>query len=123
MPSISVDCQGLDDDGVDRVARAVRGRVVAAMPETESVCSCRATRCAAAALPEGAALPAAWVEVRMFPGRTLEQKRTLYAAIVAGCADAGIAGSSVTVTVLEPGLENWAIRGGQCAADVMARPA
>jgi phenylpyruvate tautomerase PptA (4-oxalocrotonate tautomerase family) len=123
MPSISIDCCGLDEAGVNRIAGTVRARVVAAMPEVAGVCSCRVTRCDAAALPDGTALPAAWAEVRMFPGRTLDQKRTLYAAIAAGCADAGIAASAVTVTVLEPEIENWGIRGGRSAADVLAQPA
>ncbi len=59
------------------------------------------------------------VEATVFPGRSLDAKRRLYAAIVRNLqAGAGIPPEAVMVVLHEPPLENWGIRGGQAATDV-----
>lgn len=59
------------------------------------------------------------VEITAFAGRSLEAKRTLYAAIARNLEkDAGIPRGSVMVVLREAPLENWGIRGGQAACDV-----
>jgi phenylpyruvate tautomerase PptA (4-oxalocrotonate tautomerase family) len=59
------------------------------------------------------------VEVTAFPGRSLEAKRRLYAAVVRNLeADPGIPPAAVLVVLHEPSLESWGIRGGRAATDV-----
>ena len=117
MPSIEVDFSGLPAGRALSLAETVRRSVVAALPDVAAVCSCRARPCVAAR-PGGSTQPAAWIGVALFPGRTLEWKRTLYRALVDACAEAGIGGDAVSITVREPALENWGIRGGIPGVDV-----
>lgn len=121
MPNIAVDYADLDSRRAGELARAVRDAVVAALPDTETACSCRVRHCAGvrAVSGEGAAAPFAWIEVALFPGRDLEWKRVLYRALVDGCAKVGIEG--VSITLREPALENWGIRGGVPASDLIAQ--
>ncbi len=59
------------------------------------------------------------VELTVFPGRTTDAKRRLYAAIVRNLERApGIAPADVLVAIHEPPLECWGIRGGKAATDV-----
>jgi phenylpyruvate tautomerase PptA (4-oxalocrotonate tautomerase family) len=59
------------------------------------------------------------VELTVFPGRTPDAKRRLYAAIVRNLErGAGIAPADVLVVVHEPPLECWGIRGGKAATDI-----
>ena len=58
------------------------------------------------------------VEISLFPGRSREAKRALYASIVRRFEEIGIAPSDVFIVVHEPPLENWGVRGGQAASDV-----
>jgi phenylpyruvate tautomerase PptA (4-oxalocrotonate tautomerase family) len=59
------------------------------------------------------------VEVNAFPGRTLDAKRILYAAIVRNLeADPGIPPAAVMIVLHEPPMESWGIRGGRAATDV-----
>ena len=64
--------------------------------------------------------PAATViEASVFPGRSLEAKRRLYAALVRNLERAAAIPSAAVLIVLhEPALECWGIRGGQAATDV-----
>ena len=59
-----------------------------------------------------------FVEILLFPGRSLEAKRKLYASIVRRFAELGIAPSDVFIVLHEPPMENWGIRGGQPASDI-----
>ncbi|MGW4026915.1 tautomerase family protein [Streptomyces sp. NPDC005009] len=70
-------------------------------------------------MPKTVPLPHAWVEVTMFPGRSAEDKRALYQAIVAGLGSVGVKADAVTVALHEPALENWGIRGGLPASDAL----
>lgn len=59
------------------------------------------------------------VEATVFPGRSLDAKRRLYAAIVRNLqASPGIPPEAVMIVLHEPPLEDWGIRGGQAATDV-----
>lgn len=117
MPSIEVDFSGLPVGRAHSVAETVRRCVIAALPEIAAACTCRARPCVASR-PGGTAQPAAWIGVALFPGRTLEWKRTLYRTLVEACAEIGIGGDAVSITVREPALENWGIRGGIPGVDL-----
>ncbi len=59
------------------------------------------------------------VELSVFPGRSADAKRRLYAGIVENLArGAGIDREKVFIVVHEPPLESWGIRGGKAASDV-----
>jgi phenylpyruvate tautomerase PptA (4-oxalocrotonate tautomerase family) len=59
------------------------------------------------------------VELTVFPGRSADAKRLLYAAIVRNLERApGIPPASVLVVLHEPPLECWGVRGGKAACDV-----
>lgn len=59
-----------------------------------------------------------FVEATVFPGRSRDAKRTLYRLIVENLERAGVAKDRVLIVLQEPHLENWGIRGGQCASDL-----
>ncbi len=59
-----------------------------------------------------------FVEATVFPGRSRDAKRTLYRLIVENLERAGVAKDGVLIVLHEPHLENWGIRGGQCASDL-----
>lgn len=52
-----------------------------------------------------------FVEILLFPGRSLEAKRNLYQAIVRRFGELGVAAADITVALVEPPLENWGLRG------------
>jgi phenylpyruvate tautomerase PptA (4-oxalocrotonate tautomerase family) len=58
------------------------------------------------------------VTVDCFVGRSVEAKRTLYAAVVDRFEALGVPRDHVTITLRESPAENWGIRGGQAACDV-----
>ena len=59
------------------------------------------------------------VEAAVFPGRSQEAKRSLYAALVRNLdRAAAIPPEAVLVVLHEPPLECWGVRGGQAACDV-----
>lgn len=58
------------------------------------------------------------VEISLFPGRSLDAKRALYASIVRRFGEIGIAPSDVFIVIHEPPLDNWGLRGGQPASEV-----
>jgi phenylpyruvate tautomerase PptA (4-oxalocrotonate tautomerase family) len=61
---------------------------------------------------------AVFVELVVFPGRSLDAKRKLYAGIAARLGRAGVDPQQVLVVLHEPPLESWGIRGGKAAVDV-----
>ncbi len=61
---------------------------------------------------------AVFVELVVFPGRTPDAKRKLYAAIAANLGRAGVDPQQTLVVLHEPPLVDWGIRGGQAASDV-----
>ena len=59
------------------------------------------------------------IEIKMFPGRSLEAKKNLYQYIIRNLEDnPGINGSDVMIILLEPPMSNWGVRGGQPASEV-----
>ncbi|MEN6328834.1 MAG: tautomerase family protein [Methanobacteriaceae archaeon] len=59
------------------------------------------------------------IEIKMFPGRSLEAKKRLYQCIIRNLKNnPGIDGYDVVIILLEPPLHNWGIRGGQPASEV-----
>jgi len=59
------------------------------------------------------------VGIECIPGRTLDAKRALYQAIVNNLQEFGIPPDHVLIAVREIEAENWGIRGGQAACDVL----
>lgn len=57
------------------------------------------------------------VEIQIFPGRSLEAKRTLYAEIARRFGELGIQPTDITVILHEPPLDNWGV-GGKPASEV-----
>lgn len=52
-----------------------------------------------------------FIEIQIFPGRSLAAKRKLYQGIVSRLGALGIQATDVTIVLHEPPLENWGIRG------------
>jgi phenylpyruvate tautomerase PptA (4-oxalocrotonate tautomerase family) len=59
-----------------------------------------------------------YVEILLFPGRSLQAKKALYRSIVERFGALGIAPSDIFIVLQEPPLDNWGIRGGQPASEV-----
>lgn len=70
------------------------------------------------AVPPGKTENYTFVEINLFPGRTLDAKRKLYQSIVRRFGEVGIAPSDIFIVLNEPPLENWGIRGGVPASEV-----
>jgi len=70
------------------------------------------------AVPPGKTENYTLVEIALFPGRTLDAKRTLYRSIVRRFGEMGIAPADVFIVLSEPPLDNWGIRGGLPASEV-----
>lgn len=70
------------------------------------------------AVPPGKSENYTFVEILLFPGRSVEAKRNLYQGIVSRFGRLGIAPSDVFIILQEPPLENWGIRGGVPASEV-----
>jgi phenylpyruvate tautomerase PptA (4-oxalocrotonate tautomerase family) len=58
------------------------------------------------------------IELTIFPGRSLQAKKTLYQEIVSRLQRIGIQGDDILIVLNEPPLENWGIRGGYPASEV-----
>lgn len=70
------------------------------------------------AVPPGKTENYTYVEILLFPGRSLEAKRALYQGIVRRFGALGIAPGDVFIVLHEPPLDNWGIRGGVPASEV-----
>ena len=70
------------------------------------------------AVPPGKTENYTFVEILLFPGRSLEAKRNLYSSIVQRFGALGIAPNDVFIVLHEPPMENWGIRGGKPASEV-----
>lgn len=73
------------------------------------------------AVPPDLAYPELYTQVTIdcFEGRSLDAKRALYAGIVQRLSVLGIPGDHVLILVRESPAQNWGIRGGQAASDVI----
>lgn len=70
------------------------------------------------AVPPGQGENFTYVEILLFPGRSLAAKKRLYASIVRRFGEIGIDASDIVIVLQEPPLDNWGIRGGQAASEV-----
>lgn len=62
-------------------------------------------------IPPGKTMNYTFVEFLLFPGRSLEAKRSLYQGIVGRLGLLGIQASDILIVLNEPPLENWGLRG------------
>src|SRR6266496_1184927 len=62
-------------------------------------------------VPPGKTENYTFVEIIMFPGRSLEAKRHLYQALVRRFGELGIEATDIFIVLHEPPLQNWGIRG------------
>ncbi len=58
------------------------------------------------------------VEITIYPGRSLETRRSLYKAVVDRLSALGIDPLDVRVVLYEVPLENWGLRGGIPASEI-----
>jgi len=58
------------------------------------------------------------IEMTVFPGRSLQAKKALYKEIATRLRSLGIKGTDLLITLNEPPLDNWGIRGGYPASEV-----
>jgi len=70
------------------------------------------------AVPPGKTANYTFVEITLFPGRSLDAKRKLYQAIVRRFGELGIRPSDIFIVLNEPALDNWGIRGGVPASEI-----
>lgn len=70
------------------------------------------------AVPPGKTENYTFVEILLFPGRSLEAKRNFYREIVTRFGELGIVASDIFIVLHEPPLENWGIRGGVPASEI-----
>ena len=59
------------------------------------------------------------VSIECIPGRSLEAKRELYQTIVNNLEPLGIPADHVMIVIREITADNWGIRGGRAACDVL----
>jgi phenylpyruvate tautomerase PptA (4-oxalocrotonate tautomerase family) len=70
-------------------------------------------------IPSNKSSQAVLIEITVFPGRSLEAKKSLYQNIVNKLAEnPGIDGNDIVIVINEPPMENWALRGGKPASEV-----
>jgi phenylpyruvate tautomerase PptA (4-oxalocrotonate tautomerase family) len=69
-------------------------------------------------IPPGGSEKYTLVQITAFPGRSPSAKRNLYQAIVRNLGALGTPAGDIMITVVEPPMENWGIRGGQPAGEV-----
>ncbi len=62
-------------------------------------------------VPPGKTENFTFVEILMFPGRSLDAKKKLYHGIVERFGALGIAASDITIVLGEPALANWGLGG------------
>lgn len=58
------------------------------------------------------------IEISLYEGRTIDAKRSLYKNIIDNLGGLGVKSEDIYIILHEEPLENWGIRGGQCASDV-----
>jgi phenylpyruvate tautomerase PptA (4-oxalocrotonate tautomerase family) len=68
-------------------------------------------------VPPGKTANYTLVEIQIFPGRSLDAKRKLYAGIARRFGLLGIAPTDLTIVLHEPSLDNWGV-GGKPASEV-----
>lgn len=69
-------------------------------------------------LPPSCTPKRTYIEVTMFPGRSVEAKRKLYQTLVDRLEALGTPRKDVVIVLHEPAMENFGIRGGRPASEV-----
>ncbi|THB65157.1 MAG: tautomerase family protein [Desulfovibrio sp.] len=69
-------------------------------------------------IPPGKSEKFVYVEIVVFPGRSLEAKRALYMSIAEGFTGIGLDPQDMMITLKQPPMENWGLRGGIPATDI-----
>jgi phenylpyruvate tautomerase PptA (4-oxalocrotonate tautomerase family) len=69
-------------------------------------------------VPDGKSDKYTLIEMCVFPGRTKETKKKLYADIVTRLEAIGIPKDHIMILIIEQPMENWGIRGGVPANEV-----
>lgn len=69
-------------------------------------------------VPPGVSENYTFVEITMFPGRSIQAKRNLYREIVTRFSALGIPPQEILIVLNEPPLENWGLRGGIPASEL-----
>lgn len=59
-----------------------------------------------------------FVEIQLFPGRTIETKRKLYRTVAERLQSLGIPGNDITIALIEISQENWGVQGGQLVSEI-----
>lgn len=74
--------------------------------------------------PAKARLPArhgphfSFIEVQLFPGRSLETKRRLYRELNERLQALGIPGNDIAIALVEIAQENWGLQGGRPGSEI-----
>lgn len=58
------------------------------------------------------------IEATVYPGRTIDTKRRLYARMIAELGETGIAAEDIRIVLYEVPLENWGLKGGIPASEI-----
>ena len=69
-------------------------------------------------VPPGVSENYTFVEITLFPGRSIQAKRNLYREIVTRFSALGIPPQEILIVLNEPPLENWGLRGGVPASEL-----
>lgn len=69
-------------------------------------------------IPPGRSEKFTLIDITLFPGRSLDAKRKFYQALSRNLQSLGIPPLDVLITLHEPPLENWGVRGGIAATDL-----
>jgi phenylpyruvate tautomerase PptA (4-oxalocrotonate tautomerase family) len=101
-------------DGIDRALVEVLG-----VPPGDSLMRLVCHEAAAIRLPRSADPCFVLMEVSLFAGRSMPTKRALYRALTDAVAALGVAPEQVTVALYEVALENWGIRDGRPASEIV----
>lgn len=101
---------------IDALHQAMRDAL--RVPEDDHDIRYQEHRAAHCRMPGGKTADYLLVMVNMFPGRSLEAKRTLYRAIVTRFGEVGVPASEINILLNAPPLEDFGLRGGQAACDL-----
>jgi len=69
-------------------------------------------------IPKDAGEAFTLVEITIFLGRSLETKRRLYEATIAGLGALGMEAGDIRIVLYEAPLDNWGLRGGVPASQI-----
>ncbi len=58
------------------------------------------------------------IEATLYPGRTIETKRRLYARIIAELGETGIAAEDIRIVLYEVPRDDWGLKGGVPASEI-----